>query len=486
MPNRLLSPFICVAGLKSTLFHILILFGGCAVAWAAADQKPLNVIVLVAEDMDSDLACLGFDPAPKTPHIDALGKRAVGFSNAYPQVPLCNPSRTSFLSGKRPETTRVLDNRIPPNFHVPDLEFFPQHFQQSGYATYGVGKVAQQNWKDFNAKGWDEFQTLGIRWRGKDHPPLRAIGTPRGRFYEYDGEEADLNDSERVRVAMGFLNKASQDTKPFLLYVGFRETHAQSLIPKRFWEMYNKDDLPWKLPVTRKPDYYGKYGEDELKEEILAYYAAVSHLDSLMGEILDEVTRLNLWENTVVVFLSDHSFHGKDRLRAVRVPLIIYSPGAAGNGRVCRRVVELLDVYPTLVELCGVPKPEGLEGRSLVPLLNDPSMKWDHCAQTDYVRVENQEQKDVGRAISSENFRYIEWEDLGDGSITQELYNLEIDPEETNNVADDAQYAEIIQQLRSQIIRGETQLGRSENDLNTRRNNAAKDKAKDNGGDGDD
>lgn len=438
-----------------------------------SEARP-NIIVIVADDLNAELGFLGADHV-KTPNLDALASRGVAFADAYSQSPLCNPSRTSFLSGLRPETHRVVDNEVAPDFYLPDIQFFPEYFRKNGWATLAVGKTAQMGLSNpINERSFDSYTSLGHNKReqkARDSGRVTEVG---GRFQVLDGDEAIITDAARTKSFLEGVRELSAGDKPFLAYLGFRLPHFGALIPRRIYDQYPAESIP-ELPeeppghLDGLRNYQGGEREvppsPETRQKVLedrrGYYAAITYMDELVGKIWKEMEALGLWNDTIVVFLTDHGMlmgeHGghvgKGNLlrQAVRTPLIIYAPGEPGNGRVCRRVVELIDLFPTLTELAGLATPPHLEGRSLVPLLRNPEAAWDHVALSTHLRG-----KYLGRAVTTETWRYIDWE----GADLQQLYNLKDDPGEYNNLANDPASQPVINELKGHLIDPETPLQR--------------------------
>jgi uncharacterized sulfatase len=457
---------------------ILLLTFGIITALAGAATKP-NILLIVADDLNTQLGHLG-DPTVLSPQLDALARRGVVFENAYCQAPLCNPSRTSFLSGKRPETTRVMDNATEGNRYVTDLELLPVHFQRHGYRTLAVGKVVQGGLK-LNQQGWDRYESGNTKADAALNAQMNVrqnavpVDERPYQSWAYEGDESALLDTHRTALALQHLRAAAAQTKPFLLKLGFHNPHAPWIVPKRFFDRYPLEKIPLPVePVVPAENIPGFVSDEKrvpdatLRQYRQAYFAAISYMDELVGQVLAELTRLKLADNTVVVFLSDHGWstgqHGGKLSKGSlwrqdsRAPLIVSLPGAAGNGQRSQRVVELLDLYPTLVELCGLTSPAGLEGRSLAPLLAAPARPWPHFAQTTHVRG-----RIVGRAISTEAFRYVEW---GDGKNGQQLFDLAADSGEYRNLAREPAYAAKLAELRALIVKSPEPLVR--NDLERR------------------
>lgn len=427
------------------------------------DTRP-NVLLILSDDLNTALGCYGH-PIVRTPAIDRLARRGVRFERAYCQYPLCNPSRTSFLTGRRPDTTRIFGNGQPPRAHLGDAPWLPEYFRRHGYFTAGIGKIAHGRFAD--TLTWDVYEEPN-RGGGQGAGRLRRGMPPRGAGRDDEGglflvwqpsdrpdeEEPDGRVARRVAELM-----AQQRDRPFFLAAGFHRPHQPFVAPRRYFGQYPPERIP--LPayspddrsdipapaLTRRPVDENR-SDAEKREVIAAYYACVSFLDAQVGVLLDALDRLNLWDRTVVVFASDHGFHlGEHNLwakvtlfeEAARVPLIVAAPGRR-RGAVCQRLTELVDLFPTLAELCRLPAPEGLEGRSLLPLLRDPRAPGRPGALTQLRRGRIE-----GRSVRTERFRYTEWDE---GRAGVELYDHATDPREIRNLARDPAFAETIASLK--------------------------------------
>lgn len=424
-----------------------------------------HVLFVAVDDLNCRLGCYG-DALAKSPNIDKIAERGVVFAKAFCQYPLCAPSRSSLLTGLRPDTTRVFDNRTHFRSKLPSAVSLPQLFRKSGYFTVSVGKVFHGGLDDPMA--WDEVLTpkglgriAGVVRPGRPPRPLRitdwqATSCPDER--EPDGMIA-------LR-AVRFIERYTGE-KPLFLAVGFLKPHLPLRAPRHYFELYSLDEIEVpKMPpddwsdipkvalgygILRSGPYKG-LSESECKEVIRAYYACVSFIDAQFGKILEAMQRRKFLENCVIVvwgdngfLLGEHGIWGKMLLfeESVRVPLIISAPDLPSKGVVCERLVELVDVYPTLAELCGLKPPSNLEGLSMVPLLERPSRPWKKGAFTQVKRG-----KVMGRSVRTERFRYTEW----GGPDVAELYDHECDPHEFTNLADSPEYADVKRRL-SQLLR---------------------------------
>lgn len=456
-------------------------FLGCLPAAALPRaSKHRNVLFIVADDLNDDLGCYGH-PLVRSPHIDSLARRGVTFERAYCQFPLCQPSRVSFLSGRYPETTRVWTLKTPTRQYLGDTVLLPEHFRKQGYFTAHAGKIFHTGDQAEDPRSWDEeFREFG------KSPPEEAIlerGTaagPAGHTFEWAilrAKDEETPDGFVARKAVELMEKAVRAGRPFFVGAGFRRPHAPYAAPKKYFDQYPVERIP--LPES-PPEHLARLlpaainldppaqplPPDEVRRFRRAYWACTSFMDAQVGVLLEGLTRLRLWETTVVVFLSDNGYHLGDHgglwhkntlfERSARVPLIVCAPGMLGNGRRSKALVELVDLYPTLADLCGLPPPEGVEGLSLAPLLGNPARNWKKGALT--VASRGKERKAdpspveyLGRSVRTKRWRYTEWDE---GRRGVELYDHESDPGELRNLAEEPRLAAVRAELRSLLHAG--------------------------------
>ncbi len=437
---------------------------------SANGAEQLNVVLIAVDDMNNDAGCYGH-PIVKTPAIDRLAARGVRFERAYCQYPVCNPSRVSMLSGLRPDTTGVFDLVTPPRTNLPDAVFLPEYFRQQGYTTAHIGKIYHTGDPLEDPQSWD----FATREWGK-HPPQEAvirekrIERPEKYYVEWNelrSSDEETADGVVARQSSEMLDKLARDAEPFFLGVGFRRPHSPYAAPKKYFDIYPLESIPPLVEpaahLQRIPPVALTYprnatllSELERAETVAAYWACITFVDAQIAIVLDALDRNDLWKNTVVVFYSDHGYHLGEHgglwhkmtlfEESARVPLVIAAPNIAGGGKVCHRVVELLDIYPTLVQLAPLPPMKGLEGASLYPLLDDPAdaaQRWRKQAYTQVVHGDV-----VGRSVRNERFRYIEWDG---GSAGVEIYDHDNDPREYVNLADDPKFAGVRAQLHKLV-----------------------------------
>jgi iduronate 2-sulfatase len=443
-----------------------------------ADDR-LSVLFIAVDDMNCSLGCYG-NTDVSSPHIDALAQRGVLFERAYCQQAVCNPSRASVMTGLRPDTVKVWDLRADFRDAAPDAVTLPQLFKQNDYHTQNIGKIFH-NTGDLNDEpSWsvpsvmhegrhsDDYQLPGNRLgeRAGKGPYFERGDLPDEAYLDGRIANAAIDVLKRFRgggnpVSSG--NRASEQS--LFLAVGFWRPHLPFLAPEPYWERYDAASLtlpagwtpPKNVPEIALHDSRELFGYlgvdrdnvDDLRRRLWhGYYAGISYVDAQIGRVVQALDESGLANRTVIVLWSDHGFHlGQHDLWCktscfeldARVPLIIVPPNSQHAGSRTRAIVELLDLYPTLVELCGLEPPASLEGRSLVPLLEDPEVEWPHAALTQHPRPAyyKDQPEAMGYSLRTDRYRYTEWRDWRSGEIVaRELYDHETDPDETINVAD--------------------------------------------------
>jgi iduronate 2-sulfatase len=446
----------------------------------SANRRP-NVLLVMADDLNNDIGTHGH-PIVKTPNLDRLAARGVRFDRAYVQFPLCSPSRVSLLTGLAPDTTRVHDLTTDFRTILPNAVTLPQAFKRTGYVAARVGKIYHYgNPGQIGTSGLDDpaswDHVVNPRGIDKDEEaqltnltPKRGLGSSLSFFASPASDEAHT-DGKVAAETIALLEKYKD--RPFFIGAGFYRPHCPFIAPRKYFDLYpldrirapgfSADDLahvPAAALFTTPPNW--EVSEEGRRDVIRAYYASISFLDANVGRILDALERLELVDNTIVVFASDHGYLLGERgqwmkqmlfERSAKAPLIMAGPGVTRRGAASPRIVEFLDIYPTLAALARVPAPAGLHGRSLVPLLARPDGSWDHPAITQ-VRRGPADSRFMGYSIRTEKWRYTE---LDGGKRGSELYNEEEDPEERKNLAADPQHkgtlTELQRLLRSMIER---------------------------------
>ena len=465
----------------------------------AVAGKP-NVLFIVCDDLNTHVSTSGY-PHISTPAFDKLAATGMTFRRAYCQYPVCGPSRASFLHGLYPESTGVLDNKSDIRSVRPNTVSMPQRFKESGYWTGAVGKVFHTEKMDHGDVAWDQM----LRFENEEMPmvtPLRrkfeaehgsvAEGKSRRlwrKFYptiatQTRGQQPGYGpsglkdeqhkDGKNARQISDWLKNKANGDKPFFMACGIHKPHVPFLAPDKYFDMYPKADLQFtpaslefwktvpKIAQTKRYDGFGfEFGvaNDDLRRDYMqAYHACISFIDAQIGVVLDALKQSGEWDNTIVVLTSDHGYllgekfmWGKVMLFETcdRVPLVIRVPksvdGAATiPGSSSEGLVELIDLYPTLTELCQVTPPAELQGRSLAGMLSDPSTGGKNVAYTVVTRG-----KSLGQAIRTQRFHYTRW------PTGEELYDLQSDPHENNNLASMPEHADVLQTMREHLKKTE-------------------------------
>ena len=419
-----------------------------------------NVLFITIDDLNHSIGCYG-DEVVHTPSIDRLAAMGMRFDRAYCQFPVCNPSRTSFLTGLRPDTTGVVDNRVAFRSRLPDVVTMPQLFRRAGYFTARLGKIFHGSGEKGDPTAWDSgFDArpteIGRRGEGRNLTDGRVKWC---RWMAAEGGDEDQPDGQFATEAIRLLQQRRDE--PFFIGLGFHKPHDPFVAPKKYFDLYPLEELePPKEPADASPlnrytigsgwkESFDKFTIREQRQFRRAYYAGASFVDAQIGRVLDAMQRLDLMDNTIIVFLADHGYqlgdHGwwnKNTLyeQSTRAPLIVAVPGATEPGTSCKRFVEFVDIYPTLAQLCGLKIPHAVEGRSFVPLLRDPHLQWKQAAYTQVQRGQI-----AGRAVRTARWRYIEWDE---GRQGVELYDHQNDPGEFYNLGSDPAHADVRKRLR--------------------------------------
>lgn len=459
-----------------------------------------NVLLIIVDDLRSSLGCFG-DELADTPHIDSLANESLVFDRAYCQQALCSPSRSSMLTGRRPNTTGVVGLSQDFRKKLPDVVTLPQMFREAGYQTRAFGKVHHGHGDLDDEASWSQAP-----WRLQDwshyHTPesLAVLETqrqfmidngytekPRGPAIEVAPVKGELLvDGEIASEAIRCLEEL-QD-QPFFLAVGFRKPHLPFVAPAECFDRYDPDQF--ELPERRQmpegtEEFIGsQFGElraspdiplegplsDDLTRQLThAYYACVSHVDDQVGRLIAALERLDLTEDTVVVFWSDHGFQlgelgqwckHTNFEEAVRAPFFLRLPKEASLpesvearralGAHTRALVEFVDLYPTLAELAGLPADNGIEGLSLLPLFVDPERPWKQAVFSQYPRlVPSLGRRGMGFSMRTDRHRFTIWRSGGE-FVTAELYDYQVDPAGARNLAQEESHAQLRQELEAQ------------------------------------
>ncbi|MFW6169645.1 MAG: sulfatase-like hydrolase/transferase [Planctomycetota bacterium] len=451
-------------------------------ASTSADRDPAspNVLFIAVDDLRVQLGCYG-DPMVQSPNIDRLAERGTLFHRVYCQQSVCNPSRASVLTGLRPDTLKVWDLRTHFRETHPDVVTLPQLFKQNGYHAQNIGKMFH-NYRQDEYKGDAPSWSVPAKLHYGSHyvdDQVQFDGDPPPNLATLDKTECrDVPDEAYLdgRVAAEAVKTLRElKDRPFFLAVGFWKPHLPFNAPRKYWDLYKRENV--KLPPNPDPpvgvpqialqnyqiDSKERLTDRDVRELRHGHYAAITYLDTQVGKVLDELDRLGLRDETIVVFWSDHGLHlGENGLWSkttcfeldTRVPLIIATPDHKGGQRT-DALAELLDLYPTLADLCGLEAPANLQGVSLRPLLKDPSGTLKSAAFSQHPRPPYGRGKDpetMGYSIRGDRYRYTEWLDFNTGRVVaRELYDHANDPRETINLASGDGNTAVIRRLASQL-----------------------------------
>ncbi|HWI57657.1 MAG TPA: sulfatase [Bacillota bacterium] len=449
-----------------------------ALGWLAAFGAPaasptnLNVLLILSDDLRDTVGCYG-NKAVKTPNIDRLAARGVRFERAYAQYPVCNPSRTSFMTGLRCEQTHLVENNVMFRSRLPDIVTMPQLLRQHGWHAVSYGKIyhvgeaageVRAGWMDVG-KSWDEAKMFQPTPAGRQGIVRDLTGGKLTwcKVGEMEGTDEDQPDGQNASATIAAIEQQTAAGKSWFIGAGFHRPHDPFLVPKKYFDLYPPGALKlYHDPADMTPaprlsitDWgFGKafaaFTEQDKLDFQRGYYAGVSFTDAQVGRLMDTLDRLKLWDRTIVIFAGDNGYHHNERgwwnkntlfERSCHVPLIVCAPGAKAGGA-CRGLVELLDLYPTVADYCGVSAPHTLAGRSLRPLLLDPSRPGKDAAFSMVARGQNQ----YGQTVRTDRWRYTRWTDG-----TAELYDELNDREETRDLSHDPKQAGTIADLQKHL-----------------------------------
>lgn len=473
----------------------------------AQDGRKLNVLFIAVDDLRPEIGCYGV-PVIQTPNIDALAARGTIFTRAYCQQAVCSPSRTSLLTGRRPDTTRIYDLQTHFRLTIPDVVTLPEHFKKRGYHTQGLSKIFHGGLDDprsWSVPHWvphaaaygsrevldalkqerNELKAKGVRIGDeiaqtdpktgtalKVKRGVRVLGPP---WEAPDVPDNALADGMTADKAIQVLREIKD--KPFFLAVGFLKPHLPFVAPKKYYDRYPLDKLTLAdnpFPPKDCPQYAlagwgelrgykgmpkkGPMPDKDALDLIRGYYAATSYTDAQIGRIIDELKRLDLIRSTVIVLWGDHGWqlgeHGEwckhtNFEVATRSPLIFSAPGQKNAGARTGALAEFVDIYPTLCELCGLPLPDGLEGTSLAPVIEHPGRAWKKAAFSQYPRAGL-----MGHSMRTDRYRYTEWAEEGKEPLARELYDHRTDPDENTNIANAPENKDLVASLSKMLASG--------------------------------
>lgn len=472
----------------AVILSLLPIFALSSFAKPRDRKKKYNVLFLISDDLRPELGAYGVQGI-KTPNVDKLAARGTRFDRAYAQYPVCNPSRASFLNGRYPTETKVLNNNDYFRKIDPTSVTLPQYFKNNGYATLRTGKIfhggiddpdswteggespdpniterGNPNYKPVPAKPADPDEAEAAQAQGAG---IKESASDRIIVLEGDGEKH--GDYKTATKAVDYIERYKD--KPFFLAVGFVKPHSPPTAPKKFFDLYDVNKIPLPVDFGTTPHalagapeisispknadlFIGRESTPELSREMKrAYWASTSFMDAQVGRVMDALEKNGLKDNTIVVFFGDHGYHLGEKGKwskayslyelGLRVPLIVAVPNQKSQSS--KRVVELMDLYPTLAELCGLPKPARQSGASFASLLKKPDAAWDRPAYS--VTVFG---KSFGRSISTAKWHYVEWDDGKSGRM---LYATEDDPNELKNLSEDAKYANVVAEMKALLAK---------------------------------
>jgi iduronate 2-sulfatase len=467
--------------------RLLVLLALAATTLQAAQKY--NVLMIAIDDLRPSIGAYG-DPNAKTPNLDALAKSGLVFERSYCQQALCSPSRISLLSGRRPSTSKIYTIGPTLRSAMPDITTLPQHFKNQGYFTRSLGKIYHVGIDDPDSWSVPSWQSpkprngaQGMRQMAerrqeyeakKETPPakgLGSIGYAVPAFEAPDVADDDLKDGDAAREGVAALRDlARKPGQPFFLAVGFANPHVPWVAPKKYWDLYdpkklvlaNNQYLPRNAPefAARSGDdfyWYSNVPKDRKIDEsfgrqcLHGYLAATTYIDTQVGRLLAALDELGLRKNTIVILWGDHGYYmgehswwgGKHNNYegATRTLLLCSVPGQKHAGTHTRAIVEHVDIYPTLVELCGLPQPKDgaqLEGSSFAPLFENPGRPWKQAAFSEYPKggpnADGKQASYQGRTMRTDRYRYVEWTDKTGQVVAREVYDHQTDPQENENI----------------------------------------------------
>ncbi len=425
-------------------------------------KRDVNVLFIVVDDLTKTLGCYGH-PVVKTPHVDQLAARGIQFNHAYCNFAVCNPSRSSFLTGMTPETTTIQDNRVPLQSVIGDWVSLPALFKQNGFYTMCLGKIYHGTREEHNdLKGWDEIYgykatELGKKGEGRN----MTDGVLKWCHWRAaEGDDEDQADGLIAKKAVEFI-KADHE-KPFFLAVGFHKPHDPFVAPKKYFDLYPLEECdPPVLPEGWVPPYehtlpgetktFNKFTDQERREFLRSYYACSSFMDAQVGKVLKALEESGQMDNTLIFFLGDHGYHlgehnwwNKVTLfeKGTSAPFIVAGQSAGKKGVQSDAMFEYIDIYPTLAELLELDNtPDYLEGKSFASVIRDPSLPF-----RSEVRAIIRRGEKTGRMVKNTDWRYVEWDQ---GRMGNELYDQARDPVEYHNLAGDPEYADIVFKMKA-------------------------------------
>ncbi len=496
--------------MKSLLrFVFCLVTVGSVYAAGPAPSRP-NILFIAVDDLRPEFGAYGASYV-KSPNLDRIAKAGITFNRAYCQQAVCSPTRSSLMTGTRPDTTKVWDLETHFRAALPDVVTLGQHFKNHGYFVQGMGKIYHGSlddaptwsvpWQSARGQAYGLPETLALNNRQSAAAPAaggagrraernRQEPNPRNSrgpaFEGADVPDEIFTDGGNARLAVATLGELAKKQQPFFLAVGFSKPHLPFVAPKKYWDLYDPEKIQLAsnkfrpkeapnfaiLPGGELRNYHGipegSIPDDLARQLKHGYYAAISYMDAQLGLVLDELDRLDLAKNTIVILWGDHGWklgehdawckHSNTE-SDTNSALLLSVPGMKHAGAKATGLVEFVDIYPTLAELAGLPLPNHLEGLSFKPLLDDPARSWKSAAFSQYPRSGNSATGGIplmGYSMSTERYRLTVWLHRNDASKVAaiELYDHQTDPQENVNVANDPANRELVDQLMAQWREG--------------------------------
>ena len=481
-------------GMPAPAAFVAAIFGGIVLAPGLVAEDRPNVLFIICDDLNVHLSAAGYE-AVATPALERFAAESVTFDRAYCQYPVCGPSRASLLSGLYPESTGVVNNTADIRDTRPGTISLPQRFKDSGYWTAATGKIFHNAKLQPTEEAWSEYHffqndELALEREAKTafEKEHGSISTPRNRkewraflsaystqthgqtppgYGPTDLEDGQHRDGKNARQLVDWLSNDANGDQPFFIACGIQKPHVPFLAPQKYFDRFpleaidyppvladDWNDIPEQAMSKRFPAFgfeLGKENDALRREYIQAYHACISFVDAQLKRVFDALKESGHWEDTIVVFTSDHGYHlgehsmwGKVTLfeECARVPMMVRVPGLTPSGARSQALVEHVDLYPTLLELCALEPSASLQGASLLALLKDPASRGKDFAYTVVSRGKN-----LGRAIRTDRWRYAEWFDAD----SAELYDLKKDPLEMTNLAGNPEYASRLKSMQGYL-----------------------------------
>lgn len=428
-----------------------------------------NVLFIIVDDLNKALGTYGH-PIVRTPNVDRLAKMGVQFNNAHCNYAVCNPSRSSLLTGLRPETTGILNNTTPFQSTMGNKITLPALFKQNGYYTVDLGKIFHRSEKEHNDLGaWDEIHSFVPTALGRKGEKRNLTGNLMRwcHWQAAEGNDEDQPDGQIAKKAIEFIE--TERGQPFFLALGFAKPHDPYVAPKKYFDMYPLEDMElhqvpesWEIPNQNSfphpskvfPDgtrTFQNFTDQEKREFLRAYYACITFMDAQLGKVLDALETSGKMKNTTIVFFGDHGYHlgeqdwwNKFTLyeKATGAPFVVAGPSVKNKGMKSESMIEFIDIYPTLADLLQLKNtPNYLEGESFAKVMDNPNQPFRSEVRAVMTRGDI-----MGKSVKNKEWRYIEWEDGKEGV---ELYNQKEDPLEYNNLASNTKYAAVLDEMKT-------------------------------------